>query len=136
MSRFYSPSTRGFYDPYFHANIPTDAVEISDAVHSAMMAGQALGKIITPGSGGYPELVDPPPSVITVTPWQIRKALNQLGLRASVEAAVAASDPDDRDGWEFATEFRSDNEQVIRLCTALGKTEAERLSLFQLAATL
>lgn len=74
--------------------------------------------------------------VITVTPWQIRKALNQLGLRASVEAAVAASSQEVKDGWEFASEFRSDNELIAQLCTALGKTEAERLALFQLAATL
>ena len=136
MARFYSPLTRGFYDADFHEYIPADAVEISDAVHSAMMAGQELGKIITPGAGGYPELVDPPPSVITVTPWQIRKALNQLGLRASVEAAVAASSQEVKDGWEFASEFRSDNELIAQLCSALGKTEGERVALFQLAATL
>lgn len=75
-------------------------------------------------------------STISVTPWQIRKALNQLGLRASVEAAVAASSQEVKDGWEFASEFRSDNELIAQLCTALGKTEVERLALFQLAATL
>ena len=136
MTIYYSPSTRGFYNTEMHPAVPGDAVEISDAVHSALMAGQVLGKVITPGAGGYPELVDPPPSVITVTPWQIRKALNQLGLRASVEAAVAASSQEVKDGWEFASEFRSDNELISQLCTALGKTEAERVALFQLAATL
>lgn len=136
MSRFYSPSTRGFYDADFHADIPADAVEISDAVHSAMMAGQALGKVIVPGDGGVPTLADQPPSAITVTPWQIRKALNQIGLRTSVEAAVAGSTQEVKDGWEFASEFKSDNELIAQLCYALGKTEAERVALFQLAATL
>ncbi len=86
-------------------------------------------------SADQPSLISAPVS-ITVTPWQIRKALNQLSLRASVEAAVAGASQEVKDGWEFATEFRSDNELIAQLCTTLGKTEAERVALFQLAAAL
>lgn len=137
MKTFYSPSIRGFFNSELHgSNMPGDVVEISNQLHAELIAGQSLGKVIVPGDGGVPTLADQPPSAITVTPWQIRKALNQIGLRASVEAAVAGSTQEVKDGWEFASEFKSDNELIAQLCGALGKTEAERLALFQLAATL
>jgi hypothetical protein len=54
-------------------------------------------------AGNTPEPADPlPPPVYTCSPWQIRKALNQLNLRQAVEDAVAAStDLTLKDGWEF-----------------------------------
>ena len=71
------------------------------------------------------------------SPWQMRKALNQLGLRDAVEAAVAAStDQTLRDGWEFATEFRSDDLFVLTMGVVLGKTEAEVRAIIELGATL
>lgn len=80
--------------------------------------------------------VPPLNASVVVTPWQIRKALNQLNLRSQVETAVAASNQETKDGWEFATEFRSDSPLIANFCNALGKTEAERIALFELAATL
>ena len=78
-----------------------------------------------------------PYSVYSCNPWQIRKVLNQLGLRQAVEDAVAAStDQTMKDGWEFATEFRSDDPFVIGMGAALGKTQTEIDQLIQLAATL
>ncbi len=78
-----------------------------------------------------------PAPALSVTPWQIRKALNAIGLRASVEAAVAAStDITIKDGWEFATEFREDDAFVIGLGAAMGKTAAEMHSVFLLAKSL
>ncbi len=76
------------------------------------------------------------PNSAAVTPWQIRKALNQLGLRTSVEAAVAAADQETKDGWEFAQEFRRDNPLIASLGVALGKTDAEIDALFDLAGSL
>lgn len=71
------------------------------------------------------------------SPWQIRKALNRLGLRDAVEAAVAAStDRNLHDGWERATEFRSDDPFVIAMGVTLGKTEAEVRAIIELGATL
>ena len=71
------------------------------------------------------------------SPWQIRKVLNQLELRDAVEAAVAAStDRNLRDGWERATEFRSDDPFVIAMGATLGKTEAEVRAIIELGATL
>lgn len=74
-------------------------------------------------------------TVATCSPWQIRKMLNQLGLRASVEDAVSVStDQAIKDGWEYASEFRSDDPFVISMGAALGKTGAETFALIKAAA--
>lgn len=79
----------------------------------------------------------PDPSVPgSVSPWQIRKALTQLGWRDAVEAAIEVSDQDTKDGWEVATQFERSNPLVIGLGHLLGKTTAEMDGLFILAATL
>lgn len=88
--------------------------------------------------GNTPEPADPvpvPPAVCS--PWQIRKALNNQGLRQAVENAVTASDNIElKDGWEFATEFRSDDPFVISMGDSIGKTEEETITLIQYAASL
>lgn len=70
------------------------------------------------------------------TAWQIRKALNGLGLRSQVEAAVAAGSQEMQDGWEFATEFRSDDPLALAIGAALGKSPAEVHEIIANAATL
>jgi hypothetical protein len=81
--------------------------------------------------------VPPPLPVYTCSPWQIRKALNQLGSRDAVEQAVAnSSDITLKDGWEFATEFRSDDSLVISMGVALGKNAQETAELIQFASFL
>jgi hypothetical protein len=84
-----------------------------------------------------PAPADPlPPPVFSCTPWQIRKALNIAGLRLSVENMIAGtSDVDLKDGWEFASEFRSDDPFVISMGAALGKS-AEETALMIKDATL
>ena len=75
--------------------------------------------------------------VYSCTPWQIRKALNNLGLRQQVEDSIAAStDHELKDGWEYATDFISNDPFVITMGAALGKTEAETAELIQWAGTL
>ena len=90
-----------------------------------------------------PELVPEPdgpvpPSGYTCSPWQIRKALNNQGLRQAVEDAVAAStDQDIKDAWEFANEFRSDHPFVLTMgVVVLGKTEEETAQFIEYAASL
>lgn len=59
---FYSKSTSGFYDTAIHGdNIPSDAVEITKAEHTALLAGQSEGKRIVSDSDGAPTLADPEP---------------------------------------------------------------------------
>lgn len=61
MTKYFSASTRGFYDSGFHTTeqIPADAVEITDEQHVALLEGQSSGKRIVTGANG-PELADPP----------------------------------------------------------------------------
>ena len=76
-----------------------------------------------------------PPAVCS--PWQIRKALNAQGLRQQVEEAVMQSDNIKlKDGWEFATEFRSDDPFVISMGAAVGKSEEETRQLIEYASEL
>lgn len=65
---YYSASNKGFYalslKPAYEASQsgwPADAIEVSDEIYSALLVGQATGKVITTDSKGKPILADPPP---------------------------------------------------------------------------
>ena len=73
---------------------------------------------------------------IVVTPLQLRKALNQTGLRGAVDSALAAAPIEMRDEWETSQEFHEDHPTVLAMTAAIGKTDADRVALFRLAATL
>lgn len=72
----------------------------------------------------------------TVTPRQFRRALSQAGLRASVEAAIAAADEETRDTWEYAVTIERGHPMLIAMATALDVTSEQLDDLFRLAATL
>ena len=86
------------------------------------------------------ELILPPepqtPPVISVNSYQIRAALAAVGLRSSVEGIVAAGPQSLKDAWEFWPTFSSNYPLILQLGTSLGKTQAEMVSLFQLAETM
>ena len=66
--------------------------------------------------------VEPEPlPILSCTPWQIRKKLNKEGLRDVVEAYVTSDQAtqDEKDAWEFATEFREDNPLLINAASML-----------------
>ena len=75
-------------------------------------------------------------SPTSVSPRQIRQALTAGGLRAQVEAAVAASDQDTKDWWEFATAFERGHPMVGAMAAGLGIPDAQIDALFTLAASL
>jgi hypothetical protein len=78
-----------------------------------------------------------PREIYTCSPWQIRKALLDRGLRQSVEDAVAAStDYVLRDGWEYATEIKSNDSFVIIMGQPLGLDQDGIDELIQYAGTL
>lgn len=59
---FYSKTTGGFYAPSIHgANIPDDAVEITQAEHQSLLEGQAKGMLIVATDEGQPILSEYPP---------------------------------------------------------------------------
>lgn len=72
----------------------------------------------------------------SLSPRQFRQALTALGLRAAVEAAIAAADQDTKDWYEYATTFERNHSVLIAMATALGKTGADIDALFALGATL
>lgn len=84
---------------------------------------------------GTPSLINPPIPQ-SVSPRQIRQALTRAGLRASVEAAVAAGDQDTKDWYEFATAFERSNPVVAELGAALNVSDAQLDDLWILAASL
>lgn len=60
MTKFYSKSTRGFYDTAVHSAMPADAVEITAAHYKALLEGEKQGKRIVFDGSGAPVLADPP----------------------------------------------------------------------------
>ena len=109
-----------FIEPEFAHLLPTGSVQITDEEAEAL---RPVAPVI--------------PIVHTCTPWQIRKALNNQGLRQQVEDAVTQSDNIElKDGWEFATEFRSDDPFVLAMGASIGKSEEETRQLIEYASEL
>ncbi len=82
-----------------------------------------------------PVAAAPVPVPETVTPRQIRWALNAAGLRATVEAAISGADQNTKDAWEFSNEVRRDNPLLNSLAAALGMSSEQLDELFRLAAS-
>ena len=66
-----------------------------------------------------------PLPILSCSPWQIRKKLNKEGMRDAVETYVASeqASQDEKDAWEFATEFREDNPLLVNAASMLGITD-------------
>ncbi len=142
---YYAKSTGGFYDRDIHGDrIPEDAVEITKAEHTALLAGQAEGKRIVPDAGGVPVLQEPPPFVAPdvdqVTMRQARLALLESGKLDLVAYAIdQLSEPDRtkaRIEWEFAQDVRKDWPLIQALAPSIGLDAAALTALFNRAATL
>jgi hypothetical protein len=87
--------------------------------------------------GNTPDPADPVIIPIpSCSPRQIRQALTAVGLRASVEAAVAAGDQDLKDWWEFSTTIERNHPQVVAMGAALGQTPEALDALFTAGAAL
>lgn len=85
----------------------------------------------TNGAWGVPPM---DVSAIRVKPWPLCMALNQLGLRQQVEAAIAESnDQDVKDAWVRASEFARSHPLVIGFGPMLNKSPAEIDQVFLLA---
>jgi hypothetical protein len=71
-----------------------------------------------------------------ISPRQIRQALNAAGLRAAVETAVASSDQNTKDWWEFASTFERNHPVLVAMAVQLGMSTAQVDSLFAQAVSL
>lgn len=57
MALFYSASAQGFFDDDIHADLPADAVRITRARHTELLAAQASGATIAPADNGRPVIL-------------------------------------------------------------------------------
>jgi hypothetical protein len=92
--------------------------------------------VYEPGDTLPPAPPDPPPGLPPITSRQLRMALTAAGLRAAVEAAVAAGSQDLRDWWEYEPIMDRYHPLVVGMIAALGKTPAEADAVWVLGATL
>lgn len=74
--------------------------------------------------------------VPTLSPRQIRLALNRANLRDAVELAVATGDRDLKDWWEFSSRFERDHPRVVAMGANLGVSPTDLDALWQLGITL
>lgn len=74
---------------------------------------------------------------IVLTPRQFRQALTRAGIRAAVDAAIAAgTDQDVKDWYAFADQFELGHPAVQATAAALGFSQAELKAVFELGASL
>ena len=74
--------------------------------------------------------------IISVSAWDLRKALNQTGHRAAVEAVIAAASQDVKDGWATEQTYQRDHPLVEALGVAAGLSDATIDEIFVLANSL
>jgi hypothetical protein len=84
----------------------------------------------------FPPLHPPPATITSVTRRQFKQGLTRIGLRAAVEAAIAAADQDTKDWYADSLNFERSNPVMNGMAVALGKTPEDIDNLFRLAATL
>lgn len=86
--KYFSKLTNGFYSEEINGEaMPDDTVQITDKQWSDLLAGQALGKVITADNTGYPVLTDPPPLPQSVLAEMAEQQRNILRAEADTEIA-------------------------------------------------
>jgi hypothetical protein len=137
MSAKYSKSTGGIYPTNIYDTFPDDALPIPDALYEQYRKAEISGFDVVDGTVVEKIIQSPSLEQIRASTrcqsWQFRRALTQLGLRSDVEGAVAASDQDTQDMWEYATTIERLHPFVVSMAGALGKTDEEVDAVFALA---
>lgn len=121
-----------------------NAEQTAAIVMTAEAGAVAISQVDTPvewaallDSGIAISAYTPPPAPkLTATPRQIRLALNATGMRQAIEDYVASQSQDVKDSWEFSTVFGEDHPLIIAGKAALGLSDQQMRSLFELAVTL
>lgn len=119
---------------------PSETIRLNGVVVPRLAADpayQAYATWLAQGNG--PESLHDavaPRRVIQINAWQIRMALNLMGLRESVEAAVTAGDQTLKDGWYHSPTFSSDHPLAMGMGQTLGQSEDSMYALFELGESL
>jgi hypothetical protein len=79
-------------------------------------------------------LANPVPGQVTA--GQLIRALDQLGLLAAVDAAVASADALTQRLWARAPIFPRNDPLLLGIAQALGKSDADLDDIFRLASSL
>ena len=85
--KFFSASTKSFFDDAIKGSIPADATEISDELHAEIFEGQRNGKIIIVGDNGLPALSEQLP--LTQEEFVSQANTRKLSLRAVADSEIA-----------------------------------------------
>lgn len=128
---YYSAQTGGFYSREIHGDaIPSDAIEISDATHAALMEGQAQGKRIAPGPAGGPVLIDAPAPSFALQRGAELDAFRELRegyLNRLTGIALAAQVESDADTLSAALAMRRGLLDMTEAPAVLAATNLEGL---------
>lgn len=77
-----------------------------------------------------------PKTFAPLSAWQVRKVLTQFELRTQVEAAISQSDQNTKDAWQYASLFERDNAVLAVMALALGLSNLQIDSMFEIGITL
>lgn len=87
MKIYYSKLTGGFYNSDIHGeNIPSDAVEITEATRIEMLSAERMGNVIIADAQGHPQAIDPK-SILTIEEIKINKLEQLAAYRYARETA-------------------------------------------------
>lgn len=76
-------------------------------------------------------------SLMIVTPWQFRRAINAAGKRSLVDGALSSMTEDEQDGWQVASQFERLDPLVIKLAgEILGYNATQIDNFFRSAADM
>ncbi len=114
MNRYlYSRSTGGFYIERVHGDeVPSDAVEVSEEEHAALMAAQTQGKRIAANTDtGRPMATDQAPATSEVREWSLRQRRGAMLARTD---GLVARDRDERQMGHTPTLSDEQLQQLMR----------------------
>lgn len=98
--------------------------------------GLTIADFINISSPELPTYIAEITPIKSLTAWQVRKVLTQLGLRDSVETAVANADQATKDAWTYASSFQRDDAILNAMALTLNLTPTQLNDMFNLGVTL
>lgn len=119
-----------------------DLVEVTEENAALPDAGPtvSIGCFYVPADGSYLPPPDPPampePVPETVSRFQARQRLYQLGLLDDAEALVIAQGTAAAMAWEDVYEFRRDSQLVNDIAPELGMDQNDLDDFFRVASTI